>query len=349
MLAVALAMVAMPGFAAALPANLDLLRGGRAQSLAARTALQREQGALEPALTTIGVAISARKALGQETADEALETLLRRHREVSERLTELSQALRVNASQVLQATQALIDGIDREVVRLRRDARGRSAKARDARRVLRALLAERGTFAVGPVGGGCALPEVELSAADGPEEATAKVNLLRDAEERCRRRIRKVEARLSQLRDERKLLQEAADFRDEGEIFDEESRRRTQVRTQLPPALVPTTQDRAGGGVTAGTTAGAPAPAGTFGGAAGTPTGPAVNGDTRADAESHTTPPAPVFLRQSQVDSTLGGSRHDTPDGEIADLTQQRGELERAALRIKKAHEALQKRARPLR
>lgn len=319
----------LPGAFAAPPAHLDVLRSARAQALSAHAQLQREQAALEPALQTVGAAISARKALDPVSADSALETLLQRHRELSERLTELSREQRASATAVLQATQALIDGVDREVTRLRRVAKGRSGAAKAARVTLRTLLAERSRFAVGPVGGGCALPEVELSAADGPEEARAKLDLLRDAEERCRRRIRKVDTRLSELRDERKLLREAADFRDEGELFDEESRRRTQVRVQQPGT--PERSDNRG-------TTSAAAPAA---GAASDGLTPGTGGfGTPAE-----TPPSPVFVRQPQVDSNLGGGHRDTPEGEISSLTQQRDELERAALRIRQAHEALQRRA----
>jgi chromosome segregation ATPase len=323
--------------------DLTFLRGQRTEALLRRDVLLREQASLEPALATVGQAIAARKALEPVTADASLEALLQRHREISERLTDISRELRAAASRVLRATQALIDGIDAHVTRLSRRTRGRSKAARAARASLRALLAERAQFAVGPVGGGCALPAVELSAADGPDEAKAKLNLLRDAEERCRRRIEKVETRLRRLRDERRLMQEAADFRDESEIFDEESRRRTQVRLEVPRTQAsdptPATPPPVGGGRA---TAGAPS-AGVAG--AGSPSG---DFQDRASESSNAPSAVPTVVHRSQVDSTLGAARRETPDAEIGELTARRRELEQAARRIREALDSLTKRARAL-
>lgn len=317
--------------------QLAQLRAQRAAAVARRDALTREQAALEPALNAIGQAISTQKALGPVTADAALETLLQRHREISERLTELGREQRAASLSVLGATQALVDALDRVLGKLSKVAKKRSASGKAARASVRALLAERGKLAVGPVGGGCALPEVELSPSDGPDEARAKLNLLRDAEERCRRRIRKMETRLSRLQDERRLMQEAADFRDEGELFDEESRRRTQVRTQFPAAATSASPPPSRGGGTRDDNspmAGAGAP----------PTGGAAENDSAFS----TPPPSPTVIRQAQVDTVLGVARADGPDGEIALLAKRKRELEGAAARIRKAHEALAKRARAL-
>jgi hypothetical protein len=322
--------------------DLTFLRGRRTEALLRRDVLLREQASLEPALATVGQAIAARKALEPVTADASLEALLQRHREISERLTDISRELRAGASRVLRATQALIDGIDAQVTRLSRRTRGRSKAARAARASLRALLAERARFAVGPVGGGCALPAVEISAADGPDEAKAKLNLLRDAEERCRRRIDKVETRLRRLRDERRLMQEAADFRDESEIFDEESRRRTQVRLELPRTQGADPSPAAPPPGSGGATAGAPS-AGVSG--AGAPSG---DFQDRASESSNVPSAVPTVVHRSQVDSTLGAARRETPDGEIGELTTRRRELEQAARRIREALDSLTKRARAL-
>ena len=332
-----LALVASGGVAMASDPALDMLRAQRAESVGRRDVIVREQAALEPALGAIGQAISTQKALGVVTADAALETLLQRHREISERLTELGRLQRAAASAVLGATQSLVDALDREVGRLAKVAKGRSPRAKAARSAMGVLLAERNKFAVGPVGGGCALPEVELSPSDGPDEATAKLNLLRDAEERCRRRIRKVETRLSRLHDERRLMQEASDFREEGELFDEESRRRTQVRTQFPAAADGRTATGGDRGATAGAGPAVPMGAGT----------PPLAGGAENDTFA-TPPPAPTVVRQAQVDTILGISRGDGPDGEISVLAKQKRELESAVARIRKAHEALSKRARAL-
>src|SRR5207247_2000121 len=78
---------------------------------------------------------------------------------------------------LLQATQALVDALDVHILRLGAHTRGKSARARETRAAVRQLLAERSRFALGPVGGGCVLPEVQLSPPDGREEARAKADL----------------------------------------------------------------------------------------------------------------------------------------------------------------------------
>jgi hypothetical protein len=339
--------------------DLQPLREVRERSVAERDRLGSEQAALEHALQAVNEAINQRKSQGAVVADAALEGLLRQHRDISDRLTDLSRELRTASTHVLHATQALVDTLDQKLRALRPLTRGRSAAAREARAQLRALLAERARFAVGPVGGGCVLPEVRLAPSDGPEEGRAKINLLQDAEARCRRRIARVEKRLSGLREERKLLQEAADFREEGEIFDEESRRRLQIRVQSAGAPTgefaaartstqPPPQTPAGG-----MAAGAPAP-GTGGTTPGGGTGatPGVGGATATDshdsnsAANKTATPTESSL--SLPDTALTGRRYGSADEEIADLTRQRLDLRRAAERIRKAHDELSKRLRPL-
>jgi hypothetical protein len=315
------------------PEGLRALRQLRKAAVAARARVAGEKAALEQARVALNQAIAARKALGSVVADAALEELLRKQREVAERLTRLSRELRATQASVLQATQALVDGIDRRLRALGPRARGRSKDAARARAEVRALLAERGRHALGPVGGSCVLPDVRLSPADGPAEARAKAGLLRDAEERCRRRIGRVEKRIAQLQEERKLLQEAADFQEEGEIFDEESRRRIQTRVQSGIAA----SEGGGQARTAGVPfsgGGAPAP--------GAPGGVPTTGDTMTGGETSVN-----VLRQPQVDATLG-VRSGSLEDEMADLTRQRLDLSRAAERIRKAYEEISKRARSL-
>jgi hypothetical protein len=319
--------------------GLQPLREARERAAVAQARLAAEQVALEQALTTINQAVAARKAMGQEVADATLEELLRRHREISQRLTDLSREVRAASNNALQATQALVDAIDREVGRLRRLARGSQPRARAARKEIKRLLAERARFALGPVGGGCVLPEVQISPADGPEEARAKANLLRDAEDRCRRRIEQVEKRLAKVQDERKLLREAADFREEGQIFDEESRRRTQTRMTAETGKTPAATDGRDPAMTN------PPGSGNVGGYSGWPPGPVPNDSVPSTPESGSTVRE---FRQPQVDITLGARRDATLEEEMEDLGRLRRNLRSAAERIRKAYESLVERARSL-
>jgi hypothetical protein len=315
-------------------AALQPLREARERAAVAQSRLAGEQVALEQALATVNLAVAARKAMGQEVADATLEELLRQHREISQRLTDLSREVRAASANALQATQALVDGIDREVGRLRRVARGSKPQARAARAVIKTLIAERERFALGPVGGGCVLPEVQLSPADGPDEARAKANLVKDAEDRCRRRIERVEKRLAKVQDERKLLREAADFREEGQIFDEETHRRTQARVSVETGKVTPAEDRGYG------TNSPPTPG------AGPTTG--LSGGGSFDSTPHEPAPTVREFRQPQVDATLGGGRYGSLEEEVDDLGRQRKDLRSAAERIRKAYESLVQRAHSL-
>src|SRR5262249_61843518 len=127
-----------------------------------------------------------------------------------------------------------------------------------------------------------------------------------------------------------------------------ETRPRTQLRVQPQP---PTADGRtAGGGTTPaspamGATGGAGTPAPGTGGTTGG-TGGTTASDSNFGAHAPTTAATEQSLRLPDTNTT--GRQYATPDEEIADLTRQKLDLRQAAERIRKAHEELAKRARPL-
>src|SRR2546423_1697687 len=70
------------------------LRLERERTLAERDRLAREQAGLEQMLAQVNQAIASLKALDPVVADAPLETALRKHRELSDRLTALSREQR---------------------------------------------------------------------------------------------------------------------------------------------------------------------------------------------------------------------------------------------------------------
>ncbi|MBI5527372.1 MAG: hypothetical protein HY897_13635 [Deltaproteobacteria bacterium] len=146
--------------------------------------------------------------------------------------------------------------------------------------------------------------DIKVNAIDGPQELKEKADLLKDNEDRLRREIGSMRARLAEVNEERALRSEASDFLKEQIVFDEEDSKRGFSRTyekQSPQSA----SDTAGGsrGTTKTGTSATAAPA--SGGGTSTKTGDKESWGTPAVGGAEGAAPGGAY------DSTYtgGGSR----------------------------------------
>jgi hypothetical protein len=209
----------------------------RASAAAARRQvvdIRSQQMATRQELNQLAARIQGLKAAqkGRIRVGSELDTALRRSQELSGTLTSIAQRLAAAESGAERENLALLSALSQEIGRVR--AEFDKAQSRDARRELiarmRSLKAEREQIrAALPA---AVVPALEdARASDDPEDLLEQADALRDNEDKVRRELKSLEARIAEAREERELDRRMSDFIGEQSMFDEHDRR-VQLQTQ---------------------------------------------------------------------------------------------------------------------
>ena len=205
---------AMRANAAGLRSQVSQLRG---EQLSKRNELSQISGRIE-ALKS--------QSKGALLAGSELDQALKRSQELSGTLTDLAQKVSAREAELESANMALLDGLSAELTRLRGEFDRQSDRAARKGLIeqLRRVRAERESVRA-------ALPAAKLPSldtlrpTDDPEELLEQADLLRDNEEKLRRELKSLDARISQRREEIELDRRVQRFMGEESMFDDQDRR----------------------------------------------------------------------------------------------------------------------------
>mgnify|MGYP000879205568 CR=1 FL=1 len=218
----------------ALRANSRALRE-QVSSLRASQLSQRNE------LSQLSARIEALKAQqkGKLLPGGELDSALKRSQELSGVLGGLASELSGRETALETANLALIDGLSSELNRARAEFDRQSN--RDLRRALiadmRRLRAERDALRQTlPVS---KLPALDTRPSDDPEELLEQADLLRDNEEKVRRQLQQLEARITERREELELDARMQRFLGEESMFDDGDRRLRVQRTTMTTLNAP--------------------------------------------------------------------------------------------------------------
>lgn len=235
-----LAMLALPSLGAT---SLEVLR---ANSRAARdevSALRAQQLQQRGELSALSTRIEDLKGTskGALLPGGELDAALKRSQELSGALGTLAQQVTSRESALEAANMALLDGLSSELTRLRgtfdrltdrtarADVLGQMRRLRTERDALRQTLPS------------ARVPSVDsLRASDDPEEMLEQADLLRDREEKLRRELKALDARIAERREEAELDRRVQRFMGEESMFDDGDRRLRVQRTVTTPGELPT-------------------------------------------------------------------------------------------------------------
>lgn len=206
---------------------LEAARAEAARSSVQAKELKARQGALKQELDQLGTRIEALKAekRGSLLPGSELESSLRKSQELSTQLTQLAGQIQSSEELAGQASLALLSALSEELNRLR--ARWEQSPSGDERRQLlsqmRQLRAERDRLrAALPA---AALPTLSSAASDDPEDLLEQADALRDSEDKVRKRLSALQARITEAHEERELDRRMNDFAGQSSLFDEDDRR----------------------------------------------------------------------------------------------------------------------------
>ncbi len=336
--------------------SLDALRSGSRGARDQVTALRAEQLKQRNELSTLSSQIETLKAAskGKLLPGSELDASLKRSQELSGALSELAAQVNGREAELETANVALLDGLSSELSRVRAefDRQGDRTVRKNLIAQLRKLRTERD--ALRQTLPASKIPTLDaVRPSDDPEELLEQADLLRDNEEKLRREVKSLEARIAERRDEVELDRRVQRFMGEESMFDDGDRRLRVQRTVITPATAPTgTQQESAPppqAATADTTAGS---VGSFGNAspqaAGLPTAPSRNSEgtsfnTGLDSSSIRVTSA------SDARVQIGGARAISGgDDDLEDLEVERVRLQGLAGQLKKRADELQKRASQL-
>ncbi|MDP3238253.1 MAG: TetR family transcriptional regulator [Myxococcales bacterium] len=214
---------AMRANAAGLRSQVSQLRG---EQLSKRNELSQVSGRIE---------VLKSQSKGALLAGSELDQALKRSQELSGTLTDLAQKVSAREVELESANMALLDGLSAELTRLRGefDRQTDRAARKGLIEQLRRVRAERESVrAALPAS---KLPSLDtLRPTDDPEELLEQADLLRDNEEKLRRELKTLDARISQRREEIDLDRRVQRFMGEESMFDDQDRR---LRLQRKDAL----------------------------------------------------------------------------------------------------------------
>lgn len=206
---------------------IDAARAEVARTGTQARELKTRQGTLKQELDQLGARIEALKAQqrGSLLTGGELESSLRTSQELSAQLTELASQIQFSEEHAGQASLALMSALSDELNRLR--AQWEQAPSSDERRQLltqlRPLRAERDRLrAALPAAG---LPTLSPATSDDPEDLLEQADALRDSEDKVRKRLSALQARISEAREERELDRRMNEFAGQASLFDEDDRR----------------------------------------------------------------------------------------------------------------------------
>lgn len=234
------------GTAASAASQLEAVRSAAADARGKVSSIRSQQMALRKELNEVAARIQALKAEGKGKpllGRSELDAALRRSQELSGSLTGLAQSLSAAEADATQKNLALLSELSAELTRTRTEfdrTTDRTARSRLIAK-LRSLRAEREQVraALPPT----AVPALEASrASDDPEDLLEQADALRDDEDKVRRELQALEARIREAREERELDRRLNAFLEEESIFDEQDRRLRlsrqtfEAREATPPA-----------------------------------------------------------------------------------------------------------------
>ena len=360
-------LLALPGWAAG---SLDALRSGSRGARDQVSSLRAEQLKQRSELSTLSSRIETLKASskGKLLPGGELDAALKRSQEISGALSELAQQVSGREAELENANLALLDGLSSELTRLRADFDRQTD--RSVRKGLidqmRKLRVERDALRQ-------TLPATKIPTldavrpSDDPEELLEQADLLRDNEEKLRRELKTLDARIAERRQEVELDRRVQRFMGEESMFDDGDRRLRVQHTVTTPATAP--QAPATGGTTGESGAAAPpagttadTTAGTGGAFSNSPFGaqslgspsPAAGGATNrsADGTSFNTGLDSSSIRVTNASDArvqVGGARAISGgDDDLDDLEVERLRLQGLAGQLKKKADELQQRASQL-
>lgn len=360
-------LLALPAWAAS---ALDGLRGNSRALREQVSALRAQQLSQRNELSQLSSRIEALKAnqKGKLLPGGELDAALKRSQELSGALSDLGQQVSGREAELENANLALLDGLSAELNRARADFDREANREKRSRLIadMRRLRAER--EALRQTLPAARLPTLDtVKPSDDPEELLEQADLLRDNEEKLRRELKSLEARIAERRDEAELDLRVQRFMGEESMFDDSDRRLRVQRTTTTPGTAPV------GGTAPNVGNNAPAtPPGTLGGGttdttAGT--GGSFNGiplgaSEATNAPSRGGPPQSDFngIGNSNLDPSgirvttasdarpqVGSARSIAGgDDDLDDLEVERARLKGLAEQLKKKADELQKRAAQL-
>jgi hypothetical protein len=237
---VALCILASQAWAAT---GIEAMRANAAGLRNQVSQLRSEQLSKRNELSQISSRIEALKSRskGALLAGSELDQSLKRSQELSGALTELAQKMSAREAELESANMALLDGLSAELTRLRGefDRQTDRAARKGVIEQLRRVRAERESVrAALPAG---KIPSLDtLRPTDDPEELLEQADLLRDNEEKLRREIKTLDARIAQRREEIELDRRVHRFMGEESMFDDQDRRLRLQRKDTVPGEAPT-------------------------------------------------------------------------------------------------------------
>jgi hypothetical protein len=346
--------------------SLDALRSGSRGARDQVTALRAEQLKQRNELSTLSAQIETLKAAskGKLMAGSELDAALKRSQELSGVLSDLAVKLSGREAELELANLSLLDGLSSELTRLRAefDRQNDRAVRKGLIDQLRKLRAERD--ALRQTLPAAKIPTLDaVKPSDDPEELLEQADLLRDNEEKLRRELKVIEARIAERRDEAELDRRVQRFMGEESMFDDNDRRLRVQRTVTTPATAPTASlndpknAETGGAPPAGTTADTTAGSGGF---TGSPFGaqslgaanPAAPSSRQTDGTSFGTGLDSSNIRVTNASDArvqVGGARTISGgDDDLDDLEVERVRLQGLAGQLKKKADELQQRASQL-
>jgi hypothetical protein len=350
------ALLTLPVWAAG---PLDALRSSSKSAREQVNSLRADQLKQRSELSSLSARIETLKgeSKGKLLPGSELDAALKRSQELSGALGELSQQVAGREASLESANLALLDGLSAELTRLRSEFDRQSDRAVRKGLIdeLRKLRSERD--ALRQTLPASKLPTLDtVRPSDDPEELLEQADLLRDNEEKLRRELKTVEARIAERREEAELDRRVQRFMGEESMFDDSDRRLRVQRIVTTPATAPTQAAAGGAGAApqtptsaSDTTAGTGSNGATFGGAQGlgAPTPAADRGTTQFNASPDTANIRVTNASDARVQ--VGGAR--TVAGgndDLDDLEVERVRLQGLAAQLKKKADELQKRAADL-
>jgi uncharacterized coiled-coil DUF342 family protein len=207
------------------------LEAVRAKAQAARSevrTLRERQQSLRGELNGLAERIEALKAAqqGKLTPSAELDQALKRSQELSGSLTGLAQSVASAEGESQRAHMALHTALSEELTRVK-GAWDSTADRQERSRLLsrmRELRAERDAVrAALPASQVPALGRADTS--DDPEDLLEQADALRDSEDKVKQRLKVLQTRIAEVREERDLERRMNDFLGEEAMFDEQDRR----------------------------------------------------------------------------------------------------------------------------
>lgn len=233
-------LLALPAWAVG---ALDGLRGNSRALREQVSGLRSQQLSQRNELSQLSSRIETLKAnqKGKLLPGGELDAALKRSQELSGVLTELSAQVSGRESELETANVALLDGLSAELTRVRADFDRQTDREVRKRLIaeMRRLRSERD--ALRQTLPAARLPTLDtVKPSDDPEELLEQADLLRDNEEKLRRELKSLEARISERREEVELDRRVQRFMGEESMFDDGDRRLRVQRTTVTPGTAPT-------------------------------------------------------------------------------------------------------------